>query len=103
MTRARRTGAILSGALGLRVRELALRGKDDRWRLGPDGGRLAAPQPAADLDVLGEHVGADHQETGEDLCPDRLPVRIDLEPGAHPAGDAERRRVARDPAEVHEG
>ena len=53
--------------------------------------------------MLGEHVGADHQRAGQELGADRLPVGIDLEPGTHPGGNAERRRRPRDPAQVHEG
>ena len=51
-----------------------------------------SPRPlrAADLDVLGEVVGADDEGGGEELDADRLPGRVDLEPGAHPRRDGER-------------
>jgi hypothetical protein len=53
--------------------------------------------------VLGKHVGPDDEGAGEQLRPDRLPVGVDLEPAAHPLGDAEGRLVLGDPAEVGEG
>src|SRR4051794_17600452 len=52
------------------------------------------------LDVLRQQIRADDEDCGKHLSADRLPIGIDLEPGAHPFRDRERGLMLGNPAQV---